>query len=75
MSLQNSYGLLAIPGLMPLGTALGAPCGVPCLQYEVLSRIAAWTLPTGKVLFCPQPRAQPKKETLSPALVLGKTPA
>lgn len=56
MALQDSCGLLAIPGLVPLGAALGAPCGVLCLHYEVLSRKATWTLPRGKVLLCPQPR-------------------
>lgn len=75
MSLQNSYGLSAIPGLVPLATALGAPCDVLCLQYEVLSRKASWTLPRGKAQFCPHPRAQPTVGPLSPALVPGKAPA
>lgn len=75
MSLQNSYGLSAIPGLVPLATALGAPCNVLCLQYEVLSRKASWTLPRGKARFCPHPRAQPTVGPLSPALVPGKAPA
>lgn len=46
-----------------------------CLQYEVLSSKVSWTLPRGKVLFCPQPRTQPTVGPLSPALALGKAPA
>lgn len=42
MSLQNNYGLSAIPGLVPLGTARGAPYGMLRLQYGLLSREGPW---------------------------------
>lgn len=42
MSLQNSYGVSAIPGLLPLRAAMWPLCGILHLQYGVLSRKGLW---------------------------------